>query len=108
MELKERQEMYRKKFKRSYCTKHLEYICVDEMGELITPNYVTSAFPRILAKNNFRKIRFHDLRHTCASLLLANGVSMKQIQEWLGHTVHKNAQLIKIQGFGGCLELFIL
>lgn len=33
-----------------------------------------------------RVIRFHDLRHTCASLLLANGVSMKQIQEWLGHS----------------------
>ena len=30
--------------------------------------------------------RFHDLRHTCASLLLKNGVSMKEIQEWLGHS----------------------
>ena len=32
------------------------------------------------------QIRFHDLRHSCASLLLANGVPMKQIQEWLGHS----------------------
>jgi len=31
-------------------------------------------------------MRFHDLRHSCASLLLANGVSLKQIQEWLGHS----------------------
>lgn len=31
-------------------------------------------------------IRFHDLRHSCASLLLKNGVPMKQIQEWLGHS----------------------
>ena len=30
--------------------------------------------------------RFHELRHSCASLLLANGVPMKQIQEWLGHS----------------------
>ena len=30
-------------------------------------------------------IRFHDLRHSCASLMVMNGVSMKQIQEWLGH-----------------------
>lgn len=29
---------------------------------------------------------YHDLRHSCASLLLANGVPMKQIQEWLGHS----------------------
>lgn len=32
------------------------------------------------------KIRFHDLRHSCASLLYANGVSLKEIQEWLGHS----------------------
>ncbi|MFB0866556.1 tyrosine-type recombinase/integrase [Paenibacillus oleatilyticus] len=31
-------------------------------------------------------MRFHDLRHSCASLLLANGVSLKEIQEWLGHS----------------------
>jgi integrase len=34
----------------------------------------------------YRHIRFHDLRHSCASLLLANGIPMKQIQEWLGHS----------------------
>ena len=33
-----------------------------------------------------RRIRFHDLRHSCASLMLANGVPMKQIQDWLGHS----------------------
>ena len=33
-----------------------------------------------------RKIRFHDTRHSCASLLLRNGVSMKEIQAWLGHS----------------------
>lgn len=38
------------------------------------------------AKNNLRHIRFHDLRHTCASLLLANGVPMEQVKEWLGHS----------------------
>ena len=30
--------------------------------------------------------RFHDLRHSCVTLLLSNGVSMKEIQEWLGHS----------------------
>ncbi len=41
---------------------------------------------RILEQNGLRRIRFHDLRHTCASLLLANNVPMKKIQEWLGHS----------------------
>ncbi|WP_295475763.1 tyrosine-type recombinase/integrase, partial [uncultured Subdoligranulum sp.] len=37
-------------------------------------------------KNGLRQIRFHDTRHSCASLLLRNGVQMKEIQEWLGHS----------------------
>ena len=48
--------------------------------------YLTSGFPNFLEQHGMRRIRFHDLRHSCASLLLANGVPMKQIQEWLGHS----------------------
>lgn len=81
---------YQKECKRlcgkCYNKQYLEYICVDEMGNLISPHYLTSAFPKLLEKNGLRRIRFHDLRHSCASLLLANGVPMKQIQEWLGHS----------------------
>ena len=86
LKLKEQQEEYRRVCGRCYNKKYLEYICVDEMGTLISPHYLTSSFPKLLEKNNLRHIRFHDLRHSCASLLLANGVPMKQIQEWLGHS----------------------
>ncbi|GIO39056.1 site-specific integrase [Paenibacillus antibioticophila] len=41
---------------------------------------------RILANNNMREIRFHDLRHTCASLLLTSGAHPKVVQELLGHS----------------------
>ena len=71
---------------RSYNREFLEYICVDDIGDRFKPNYITSQFPRLLEWNGFRKIRFHDLRHSCASLLLASGVPMKHIQEWLGHS----------------------
>jgi len=40
----------------------------------------------MIRKHRLKKLRFHDLRHSCASLLLANGVPMKAIQEWLGHS----------------------
>ena len=50
------------------------------------PDYLTLHLQRIIKKRNLRRIRFHDLRHSCASLLLSNGISMKQIQEWLGHS----------------------
>lgn len=56
------------------------------MGTLLNPDYVSHAFTKLLKKNDLRIIRFHDSRHTCASLLLAEGINMKQIQVWLGHS----------------------
>ena len=86
----EKQEMYRKKFKGSYSKKWLDYVMVDELGELILPNYITSSFNRMVERRGLKDVRFHDLRHTCASLLLnhgkLNGVGMKDIQVWLGHS----------------------
>ena len=69
-----------------YNTEYLDYIYVNEMGDLIKPGYLTQAFPDFLKRHGMRPIRFHDLRHSCASLLYANGVSLKEIQEWLGHS----------------------
>lgn len=50
-----------------------------------------STIPQLISINygivqHNSRFSFHDLRHSCASLLLANGVPMKQIQEWLGHS----------------------
>jgi len=86
LDVKAKQEQNIKLCGRSYNKEYLGYICVDEMGNLLKPGYLTTSFPLLLEKNGLRKIRFHDLRHSCASLLLANGVPMKQIQEWLGHS----------------------
>ena len=61
-------------------------LAVDEMGNLILPNTVSESFGKLLKAHGLRHIRFHDLRHSCASLLLKQGVPMKQIQEWLGHS----------------------
>ena len=84
--LKAKQEQNRKLCGRAYCTKYTDYIYVNEIGELVKPGYLTQRFPYILEKNGLRKIRYHDLQHSCASLLYANGVSLKEIQEWLGHS----------------------
>lgn len=69
-----------------YCKDYEGYICINEMGERFNPSVFSTQFRKLLEKNDLRHIRFHDLRHSCASLLLANNVSMKQIQEWLGHS----------------------
>ena len=84
--LKAEQEENRRLCGRNYNKKYLGYICVNEIGDLISPHYISECFSKFLKANGFRHIRFHDLRHSCASLLLANGVPMKQIQEWLGHS----------------------
>lgn len=55
-------------------------------GSILKPDYVSHKFNQILKNNNLKSIRFHDLRHSCASLLLSNKVSMKNIQIWLGHS----------------------
>ena len=74
----------------SYNKKYLDYICIDSMGTIFRPEYVTDHFALIMKNNKdiLRKIRFHDLRHSCASLLLAKGISMKEIQDWLGHSTY--------------------
>ena len=62
------------------------YLCVNSIGERMKPAYLSAAFSEALDNAGLRHIRFHDLRHSCASLLLANGIQLKQIQEWLGHS----------------------
>lgn len=82
---KYQQEQDKAKFGNTYKNKD-GYILVDEEGKLILPDRVTKTFRNLLKDNGLKKIRFHDLRHSCASLLLANGVNMKEIQAYLGHS----------------------
>lgn len=85
-DLKRQQNSNRKRNGSSHNHAYDDYVCVNEMGDLINPDYVTSTFEKLISKHGFKHIRFHDLRHSCASLLLALGYSMKYIQEWLGHS----------------------
>jgi integrase len=86
VDLKAKQEENKKLYGKSYSKTYKDYVCVNDVGNLITPNYITKAFKRILEKNEMRVIRFHDLRHSSASLLLSLGYPMKNIQMWLGHS----------------------
>ena len=54
-------------------------------GHPISPDYITRAFSKLLNKYGFRHIRLHDLRHSCASILLSQGCTLKDVQDWLGH-----------------------
>jgi len=63
-----------------------DYVCVWENGKEISLNYITQAFRKSILKLEIPHIRFHDLRHTHASLLLQKGVHPKVVQERLGHS----------------------
>jgi integrase len=47
---------------------------------------ITHSFKPLLRRADLPDIRFHDLRHTCATLLLSKGVHVKLVQELLGHS----------------------
>lgn len=81
-----KQNEERRLFGNTYIREYIGYVYVNEIGDLIKPDYISTEFPKFLEKHGLRRIRFHDTRHSCASLLLRNGVSMKQIQAWLGHS----------------------
>jgi len=55
-------------------------------GGPLADQSVRDQFYRILKNSNLRRQRFHDLRHSCASLLIAQGVSSREIMEQLGHS----------------------
>lgn len=55
-------------------------------GRPFSPDYVSQRFKAILEKYGFPHIRFHELRHSCASLLINQGFNLKDVQEWMGHS----------------------
>lgn len=83
---KEHREVYRKMFHGSYNTQYLDYVCVNQLGELLRPSYVTDHFRELLEKYGLRHIRFHDLRHTFASLLINQDVPLINVSNFLGHS----------------------
>lgn len=78
-------KMYMELLGNTYDHRFDDYILVHENGNLMTPDYITHTFGKVIKKHQLPKITFHGLRHSCASLLVKEKFSMKEIQEWLGH-----------------------
>ncbi len=83
---KQWQEENKNRYGNSYSKKFKGYVFVNELGELMKPDFLSNNLNRIIEKNCLKPVCLHALRHSCASLMLANGVPMKQIQDWLGHS----------------------
>jgi integrase len=83
---REVQQQNRKICGNCYNMDDIDYVFTDEMGNRFKPRYIEDAFPKLLKKHGLRKIRFHDLRHTCATLMHKMGLSPKEVQDYLGHS----------------------
>lgn len=70
LEIKCIQDNNPKRRKKNYNNQWSDYLMVTENGDLISPDYVTDAFRRLIKKNKMRHIRFHDLRHPYVKLKL--------------------------------------
>lgn len=77
---------YKKIFGNTYNNDYKDYVCLMPNGELMKPGYLSHTFSKILEDNELKRIRLHDLRHSCATLLIQNKVPVKDIQIWLGHS----------------------
>lgn len=64
----------------------LDLVFTTTIGTVVEPSNLRRSFNRAIKLTGLRQIRFHDLRHTCASLLLAQGVPMRVVMEILGHS----------------------
>ena len=69
-----------------YNSNFTDFVCVDSLGDLLQPDFITHKFSQVLNKYGLRTIRFHDLRHSCATIMLYLGYTLKDIQTWLGHS----------------------
>ena len=81
---REHQEKNRKELGRAYIDS--DYIFTWEDGTLYRPDYVTRGFQRVLKAHGIPVMRFHDLRHSTASILYDKGWDLKDSQSWLRHS----------------------
>ncbi|MBQ9746174.1 MAG: site-specific integrase [Clostridia bacterium] len=66
--------------------KNRGYVFTEEDGYVMNPHTPTKQFSKFLKRHNIRHLKFHGLRHTSATMLLANGCDIKTVSTRLGHS----------------------
>ena len=84
LEIKKQEKDNRKLFGREY--RESDYVFKWDDGRPYSPDFVSYKFDWLLKHYGFPHIRFHELRHSCASVLISMGFNLKDVQEWLGHS----------------------
>ena len=66
-----------------------EWVFPSPSGGPMSPDSVLHMLQRVLKRAGLPRIRFHDLRHTCATMLCRRKISLRDIQLWLGHSTYQ-------------------
>jgi integrase len=82
--LQHEQKLQRLQFGPDYIVN--DVVCKHKNGTEYKPTDISHKFNEVLKAHDLRHIRFHDLRHTCASLMLLNHVPLKAVQVFMGHS----------------------
>ena len=94
-----------------YNQDYLDFVCVDNMGMLLQPDFVSQKFQSLLEKYGLRKIRFHDLRHPYVKHTTKKYFLQKQKSQTIKHTAmvwdsgffnHLKEQILNRTGLGLC------
>jgi integrase len=72
------------------------YVFTTHIGTPIEPRNVNRLFDKLCSSTGVRRIRFHDRRHSCASLLWSQGVPLEQIQDIRGHEDPRTTKTIYV------------
>ena len=63
-----------------------DFVFTNDIGGPLNPNGVSKRFSKLLARMGYRHIRFHDLRHSTAFLLLEAETPLEEVSQLLGHS----------------------
>ena len=81
---KQRQEQDKEKYAEIYMDEGFVFARSD--GRYLNPRQMMEHFHKFLKKYEITDIRFHDLRHTAATMMIESGISIKIVQDILGHS----------------------
>ncbi len=84
--VEERKRYEANRSRRSTTFQDLDYICCSSYGRPRSATYASKQYKALLRDNGLPDIRFHDLRHTYASMLLGEELSVKAVSNTLGHS----------------------